>query len=96
MDKKIGDYLYTVNARFESVKTWEIIGVTEKQYHCKEVKTDEFRYFTKNDVVTFDTEEEAMQAIKASKTKEHLKLLFLTLPIVIVVAIVAIHIKVFN
>ena len=49
MNKKIGDYLYTANAQFESVTAWEIIEVTEKQYHCKEVKSDEFRYFLKND-----------------------------------------------
>ena len=87
MNKKIGDYLYTANARFERVTTWEIIGVTEKQYHCKEVKSDEFRYFSKNDIVVFDTEDEAIQAIENFKKKENLKLLFLSLPIVIIVAI---------
>lgn len=90
MDKKIGDYLYTANARFERAITWEIIGVTEKQYHCKEVKSDEFRYFKKNDAVIFDTEEEAIQAIKNSKKQENLKLLFFSLPIVIIVAILVI------
>jgi len=90
MNKKIGDYLYTANARFESVTTWEIIEITEKQYHCKEVKSDEFRYFSKNDIITFDTKEEAIQAIENSKKKENLKLLFLALPIVIIVAMVVI------
>lgn len=87
MNKKIGDYLYTANARFERVTMWEIIGVTEKQYHCKKVKTDEFRYFSINDTVIFDTEEEAMQAIENFNKKENLKLLFLALPIVIIMAI---------
>ena len=90
MDKKIGDYLYTAIARFESVTTWEIVEVTENQYRCKDAESDEFRYFSKNDVVIFDTKEEARQAISDSKKKENLKLLFLTLPIVIIVAIVAI------
>jgi len=88
--KKIGDYLYTANARFESVTAWEIIEVTEKKYHCKAVKSDEFRYFSKNDIVTFDTEEEAIKAIENSKKRENLKLLLFTLPLVVVVAILII------
>lgn len=90
MNKKLGDYLYTANARLASVATWEIIEVTENQYHCKKVKSDEFRYFSKNDTVTFDTQEEAIQAIENSKKKENLKLLFLALPIVIILAILVI------
>ena len=90
MNKKLGDYLYTANARFASVATWEIIEVTENQYHCKEVKADKFRYFSKDNTVTFDTEEEAIQAIENSKKKENLKLLFLALPIVTIVTILAI------
>ena len=90
MEKRIGDCLYTANARFESVTAWEILGITEKQYQCQKVGTDELRYFSKNDTVTFDKKEEAKQAISSCKKKENLKLLFLTLPIVIIIAAVAI------